>query len=69
MTAKDEKLKESSNVVWEQDGISADCASDYIWPEGAAVRGNVNLANKDVIDRKEVDKDWHDVTSKLLKAI
>ena len=55
--------------VWDQDFASPSCLDDFIWPEGAELRGNINLVDQKMIDREEVDFEWNRVTRKLLQKL
>ncbi len=55
--------------VFNCDGLNASCAGDFAWPEGAEVRGNVNLANQEAIYRDEVEADWDHETTRLLARL
>ncbi len=54
---------------WDEDFASPSCLKDFIWPEGAELRGNVTPVSEEVIDRQEVDVEWNRIKSKLRKKL
>jgi len=68
MTTQSEPLGRMSDT-WDVDFPSPSRVEDFIWPEGAEVRGNVNLADRQVIGRDEVEAEWNRVKTKLLKML
>ena len=69
MTRQPDRHNEAAETVWGQDGLNGSCVDDFDWPEGAIVRGSINLGQQNVIDRKEVDDDWRSISSELLERI
>ena len=69
MSIQPDKHDKTAEVVWDQDGVDGSRVEDFDWPEGAIVRGSINLGQQNVIDRKEVDDDWRQISSELLEKI
>jgi len=69
MTMQPDRHDETVEVVWDQDGMNGSSVEDFVWPDGAMVRGSINLGRRNVIGRKEVDDDWRAISSDLLKRI
>ena len=55
--------------TWDVDFPSPSRVEDFVWLEGAEVRGNVNLFNRRVIGREEVEAEWNRLKEKLLKEL
>ncbi len=69
MTTHSEQFEQQNDEAWEKDFASPSCAVDFIWPEGAELRGNINLVDEQMIDRVEVDSEWNRLKTKLLKIL
>ncbi|MBT3198976.1 MAG: hypothetical protein HN350_03580 [Phycisphaerales bacterium] len=69
MTTQPDGHNEAAEVVWDRDGVNGSCVADFDWPEGAEVRGSINLGQQNVIDRKEVNDDWLAISNDLLQRI
>lgn len=54
---------------WDIDFPSPSCAQDFVWPEGAELRGNVNLVDRKIIDRRDVASEWRRLRDKLLSGL
>ena len=55
--------------VWEQDFDTPSDLGSFMWPEGAELRGNINLVDGKMIDRVEVDAAWDRIKKKLLRCL
>jgi hypothetical protein len=61
--------QENSRIL-DVDFPSPSCVSDFAWPpEGVELRGSINLIDRQVIDRVEVDAEWNRLTAKLQKLL
>ena len=69
MTTHSEQVAQRHSEIPEDDFASPSCAADFLWPEGAELRGNINLVDEQMIDRLEVAAEWKRLKTKLLKKL
>ena len=69
MTTHSEQVEQRGGETWEEDFASPSCVADFVWPEGAELRGNINLVDEQMIDRVEVESEWTRLKTKLLKKL
>ena len=69
MTAHPQQVDTRRDDAWEYDFASPSCLADFTWPEGAELRGNVNLVDEQMIDRQEVAERWERIKTKLLRML
>ena len=69
MTTHSEQYEQLGDETREVDFASPSCAIDFVWPEGAELRGNVNLVDEKIIDRVEVASEWTRLKTKLLEKL
>ena len=69
MTTHSEQIADAGAGVWEEDFPTPSCAVDFVWPEGAELRGNVNLVDAQMIDRQEIAAEWVRIKTKLLQTL
>ena len=69
MTTHSEQVGHRESEAWEEDFATPSCLADFVWPEGAELRGNINLVDGQMIDRDEVAAEWTRVKTKLLQKL
>ena len=69
MTTHPGKMEQPASVLSEEDFPTPSCLTDFVWPEGAELRGNINLVAGEMIDREEVATEWNRIKKKLLKKL
>lgn len=69
MTTQSDQVERREGEVWEEDFATPSCLADFVWPEGAELRGSINLVDEKMIDRDEVASEWTRVKTKLLQKL
>jgi hypothetical protein len=69
MTPFQEPAVIAPDESWERDFPSPSRVEDFVWPEGAELRGSINLVDQKMIDRVEVAAEWERVRDELLRML
>ena len=59
----------ADDPIRDQDWPSRDKLSDFVWPDGVALRGSVRLAGGLLTDREIISAKWKSVKQAILKRL